>query len=141
MTHFRVLFISEVNLKKTCREYGSFEDGTPETHTTLIVPVLNGINDLEKAVETNMNQDIAVRCAKCGKDTTHTRVQNFLFLPETLALCFTRFEVNNGTTRKNSVKVQLPIELKNLGNMSSIMNFALRLCIMVLKLKTVIIMP
>ena len=104
--------------RKTCRECGSFEDGTPETHTTLIVPVLNGINDLEKAVETNMNQDITVRCAKCGKDTTHTRVQNFLFLPETLPLCFTRFEVNNGTTRKNSAKVQLPIELKNLGNIS-----------------------
>ena len=98
--------------RKTCRECGSFEDGTPETHTILIVPVLNGIKDLEKAVETNMNQDISLRCAKCDKDTTHTRVQNFLFL------CFTLFEVNNGTTRKNSANVQLPIELKNLGNMS-----------------------
>ena len=104
--------------RTTCRECGSFEDGTPETHTTLIIPVLNGVNDLGKAVEMNMNQDITVRCAKCGKDTTHTRVQNFLFLPETLALCFTRFEVNNGTTRKNSAKAQLPIELKNLGNIS-----------------------
>ena len=103
--------------RKTCKECASFEVGTPETHTTLIAPLLNGINDLEKAVETNMNQDITVRCAKCGKDTTHTRVQNFLFLPETLALCFTRFEVNNRTTRKNSAMVQLPIELKNLGNM------------------------
>ena len=58
---------------KTCRESGSLEVGMPETHTTLNVSVLNGINDLEKAVETNINQDITVRCAKCGKDTTHTR--------------------------------------------------------------------
>ena len=65
-----------------------------------------------------MNEDITVRCAKCDKDTTHTQVRNFLFLRETLALCFTRFVVNNGITRKNSAKVQLPIELKNIGNIS-----------------------
>lgn len=104
--------------RTTCRECGSFKDGTPETHTSLIVHVLNGIDDLEKAIETNMKEDITVRCIKCDKDTTHMQVRNFVFLPETLALCFTRFEVNNGITRKNSAKVQLPIELKQLGNMS-----------------------
>ena len=40
--------------RKTCTECGSFEDGTPETQTCLFILVLNGINDLEKAVETSL---------------------------------------------------------------------------------------
>ena len=41
--------------RTTCRECGSFKDGTPETHTSLIVHVLNGIDDLEKAIEGGYN--------------------------------------------------------------------------------------
>ena len=58
--------------RKTCTECGSFEDGTPETQTSLFILVLNGINDLEKAVETSLKEHITVRCTKCDKDTRHT---------------------------------------------------------------------
>ncbi len=67
-------------------------------HRSLIVLVLNGMYDLENAIETNMKEDITVRCTESQKDTMHIQVCNFVFLPKTLALCFTRFEVNNGTT-------------------------------------------
>ena len=33
-------------------------------------PPLNRIYDLENAIETNMKEDITVRCTKCDKDTT-----------------------------------------------------------------------
>ena len=75
--------------RKTCREYGTFEDGAPETHRSLIVRVLNGIYDLENAIETNMTEDITVRCTESEKDTTHIQVCNSVFLPKTLVLCFT----------------------------------------------------
>jgi hypothetical protein len=73
---------------------------------------------MENAIETNMKEDITVRCTKCEKDTTHIQVRNFVFLPKTLVLCFTRFEVDNGITRKNSAEINLPLDLKQLGNMS-----------------------
>ena len=69
-----------------------------------------------------MKDDIVVECSAC-KDTTHTQIQNFVFLPETLVLYFTRFQVNNGTARKNLAKVNLTLDLKQLGNMSCYYEF------------------
>ena len=54
-----------------------------------IYTCIDGINDLEKAIETSLKEHITVRCTKCDKDTTHLQVQNFVFLSQTFALCFT----------------------------------------------------
>ncbi len=36
--------------RKTCRECGTFEDGAPQTHMSLIVHLVNGIYDMENAI-------------------------------------------------------------------------------------------
>ena len=55
-SHFNI----RSQFRKTCTECGSFEDGTPEMQTSLYIPVLNGINGLEKAVETSLKELLGV---------------------------------------------------------------------------------
>ena len=99
-----------------CKGCAYFEDGTAETSTSLMIPVSNGINDLEKAVEISMKEEVRVWYATCKRDTIHIQFRYFLFLPQTLVICFTRFKTRNGMTQKNLAN--LPRDLHQLRYIS-----------------------
>ena len=111
---------------KMCRECGYREDNTPETYTSVILPVLNGIQDLERSIENNMNDHINIHCGSCNKITEHARSGKFVFLPQSLVIGFNRFDQNGATLKKKHSKAQLPLELDVTGN--TMCRYSLRVC-------------
>ena len=120
--HFQIGY----QVAKTCKKCDRREYQSPETLTTIILPVLNGIHDLENTIDRNMNDHVPMHCSICGEDTEHTRSGKYLFLPETLALGFNRFKHKDGNGRKTHSKVVLPLEIKVMGN--EICHYNLRAC-------------
>ncbi|CAB4020459.1 zinc finger MYM-type 1-like [Paramuricea clavata] len=105
-------FQSGCQFTKTCRVCAKHDDLTPETRTTIIVPVLNGIHNLERSIVHAMNDDhVPIYCSSCEKSTANKLSGNFVFLPQTLDIGFNRFQQKGGIT-KNHSRVQLPLELQ-----------------------------
>lgn len=111
---------------RTCKQCYRHEYQSPETLTTIILPVLNGIHDLESSIARNMDDHVFIYCNVCGEDTEHIRSGKYLYLPETLVLGFNRFKHKSGSGRKTHSKVELPLEIKVMGDM--LYHFNLRAC-------------
>jgi ubiquitin C-terminal hydrolase len=112
---------------KMCQECGKCEDGSPETPTSIIVPVLNGIEDLERSIENSMSEHINIHCnGECNTVTDHSRSRKFVFLPQTLVLGFNRFQRKGTTWKKKHSKVQLPLHIQITGN--TVCRYDLRAC-------------
>ncbi len=108
-------FQTGCQFRKTCKNCGMYEDNSPETPTTILVPVLHGIQDLERSIENTMIDHISIHCSYCNDVTDHTR---FVFLPQTLVVGFDRFEQKGQIHKKNHSKVVLPLEIELTGNTS-----------------------
>ena len=54
---------------RTCKQCYKHERQSPETLTTIILPVLNGIHDLENSIARNMNYNVFIYCCVCSEDT------------------------------------------------------------------------
>ncbi|CAB4037276.1 Ubiquitin carboxyl-terminal hydrolase 10 [Paramuricea clavata] len=120
-------FQSGCQFTKTCRECVKHDDLPPETRTTIIVPVLNGIQDLERSIVHSMNDDhVPIQCSSCAKVTVNKLSGKFVFLPQTLVIGFNRFQQKSGITKKNHSRVQLPLELHVVGNMPC--QYSLKAC-------------
>jgi ubiquitin C-terminal hydrolase len=111
-------FQSGCQFTKTCRVCAKHDDLTPETRTTIILPVLNGIHNLERSIVHAMNDDhVPIYCSSCENVTANKLSGNFVFLPQTLVIGFNRFQQKGGIAKKNHSRVQLPLELQVVGNM------------------------
>ena len=111
---------------RTCKQCYKHEYQSPEMLTIIILPVLNGIHDLENSIARNMNDNVFIYCSVCGEDTEHIRSGKYLYVPETLALGFNRFKHKNGSGRKMHSKIHLPLEIKVMRDM--LCHFTFRAC-------------
>ncbi|CAB4012376.1 Hypothetical predicted protein [Paramuricea clavata] len=95
-------FQSGCQFIKTCRECVKHDALPPETRKTIIVPVLNGIQDLERSIVHSMNDDhVPIYCSSCENVTVNKLSGKFVFLPQTLVIGFNRFQQKGGIAKKN----------------------------------------
>ncbi len=113
-------FQTGFQFRKTCKNCGMYEDNSPETPTTILVPVLHGIQDLKRSIENTMIDHISIHCSYCNDVTDHTRSGKFVFLPQ---ISVYNLQAN---TQKNHSKVLLPLEIELTGN--TLCRYSLHAC-------------
>ena len=100
-------FQGGIQIRKTCSNCLKYEDGPPETFTSLPLSVLSHMSDVEDSIANVLSENVSICCSVCQVETIHTRKGQFVFLPNTLALLFKRFSYANGVEHKNHSIVDL----------------------------------